>query len=514
MKSLLPLLGVIMPLMILAAPSLLMADGPTTVSPEHLETNVNLPVEFIWNFYPQAVIFYQIQVDDDILFQSINIDETTASGLDTTYSTYSLNYGTQYFWRVRAYCLGGGGYYYSNWSTVCLFTVRSVVPQLVSPDNDAVDVLPPYTLEWLPIGGVISYQLQVDDNFTFSNPEIEVQLTPDVAQYEPDLDEDTRYFWRMRTLYYVDIYPTWSAWCADRNFTTAVTVPQQISPVDGTEHLCFPINLSWNEVKNASEYQYVCQDTAVGNSTGNTTSSTSVKIDEAWLDPFTAYKWYVKAKIDGQWYEYSPGWLFTTGPHHPPEPTLLSPSDGESDIELPFELDWEDEDDVVWYWVMVDDNDDFTSPEIDEKIHDSYLEVSGLDDETEYFWRVRVQNTCYWGDWCSNCCFITASLTGVWDAGSDILPEKLALGQNYPNPFNQRTVIEFALPENRLVVLEIYDVLGRKVRTLLSEYLDAGYKAVDWDGCDDRGMPVASGIYFYSIKSRDFSDSKKMILLK
>lgn len=90
----------------------------------------------------------------------------------------------------------------------------------------------------------------------------------------------------------------------------------------------------------------------------------------------------------------------------------------------------------------------------------------------------------------------------------------LSLSQNYPNPFNQFTTIEFNLLKSGFVSLKIYDILGRKVRTLVSEHLSLGYKSVLWDGKNDSGKDVASGIYFYQLKVGNFSEAKKLVLLK
>ncbi|MCJ7783830.1 MAG: FG-GAP-like repeat-containing protein, partial [Desulfobacterales bacterium] len=89
-----------------------------------------------------------------------------------------------------------------------------------------------------------------------------------------------------------------------------------------------------------------------------------------------------------------------------------------------------------------------------------------------------------------------------------------SLDQNYPNPFNQATKIEFTLQHPSLVNLNIYDVLGRKVRTLIFKDLSSGYKSVLWDGKDNSGNDVASGVYFYQLKVKDFSQTKKMVLIK
>ena len=93
-------------------------------------------------------------------------------------------------------------------------------------------------------------------------------------------------------------------------------------------------------------------------------------------------------------------------------------------------------------------------------------------------------------------------------------PSEFALSQNYPNPFNPTTKIEFTLAKSGFVTLQIYDILGRKVRTLVSEHLSSGYKSVLWDGKNDDEKDVASGVYFYQLKVGDLSQPKKMLLLK
>ena len=102
----------------------------------------------------------------------------------------------------------------------------------------------------------------------------------------------------------------------------------------------------------------------------------------------------------------------------------------------------------------------------------------------------------------------------VMEVNGPNLPQQYSLGQNVPNPFNPSTSIEFAIPRSGDVKIEVFNILGQKVRTLVDEYLKVGYKRVDWDGTDQSGNSVASGVYLYRMSSKDFSDSKKMLLLK
>ena len=94
-------------------------------------------------------------------------------------------------------------------------------------------------------------------------------------------------------------------------------------------------------------------------------------------------------------------------------------------------------------------------------------------------------------------------------------PTEFALLQNFPNPFNPETTIGYELAESADVTLQIYNVVGQVVRTLIAaEPQSVGRYQVRWDGMDDRGMPVSSGIYFYQISAGKFQDVRKLMLLK
>lgn len=102
---------------------------------------------------------------------------------------------------------------------------------------------------------------------------------------------------------------------------------------------------------------------------------------------------------------------------------------------------------------------------------------------------------------------------------SDILPVENALAQNYPNPFNPETWIPYQLAQDADVVIKIYNIFGRLIRTLKLEHKTAGYyfskdSAAYWDGKNDAGEPVGSGTYFYSLEAEDFTATKKLVILK
>lgn len=108
---------------------------------------------------------------------------------------------------------------------------------------------------------------------------------------------------------------------------------------------------------------------------------------------------------------------------------------------------------------------------------------------------------------------VGALVTGI--NGNTGLPEAFAVKPNYPNPFNPSTRIEFQLPEAATVSLDIYNMLGQKVRSLVnSQSLSAGYHIAEWDGRNSEGNWVGSGIYIYRISAGKFMQTRKMILMK
>jgi len=99
----------------------------------------------------------------------------------------------------------------------------------------------------------------------------------------------------------------------------------------------------------------------------------------------------------------------------------------------------------------------------------------------------------------------------------DQIPAKFVLMQNYPNPVIQGTSIPYELPESQIVSIKIFNVKGQLIRTMEEGYKAAGHyvslnRATFWDGKDDNGLPVASGVYFYYLKAGKLEDLKKLVV--
>jgi hypothetical protein len=143
----------------------------------------------------------------------------------------------------------------------------------------------------------------------------------------------------------------------------------------------------------------------------------------------------------------------------------------------------------------------------------SFVQVNSLS-AGNYYWKVRSKDSV--GNVSSYSGigqFSVNSVTAV-DNKKNEVPKEFAVSQNYPNPFNPSTVINYALPKTSLVSIKIYDVLGQEVKTLMNFERQAGNYSAQWNGDNNLGQHVSTGIYIYRVTAGQYVKSMKMILLK
>jgi hypothetical protein len=226
------------------------------------------------------------------------------------------------------------------------------------------------------------------------------------------------------------------------------------------------------------------------------------------------YYWHVRGETKdpcGLWGEWSDTWSFKVGcPELAINPSSLSPADGSSGP-ITVTFDWAAVLNAAGYAFQIDTaNAIFNHLWCVEVVFESQV-TKTIPLVDSIYWRVKAlgPGACSDGPWTS-----PYTYTDVEEVDSPELPTNYTLSQNYPNPFNPTTKIEFTLAKSGFVSLNIYDILGRRVRTLVSEHLPSGYRSVLWDGKNDSGKDVASGIYFYQLKVGDYAATKKLVLLK
>ena len=151
---------------------------------------------------------------------------------------------------------------------------------------------------------------------------------------------------------------------------------------------------------------------------------------------------------------------------------------------------------------------DFTDYESVNTIDTAYTDMEYELNQT-YFYRIAaVDHAGNVGDYSET---VEAAVLSI---DVDQIPEVFALHQNYPNLFNPTTQISYDLPEDALVNVTIYDIMGRSIRSLLNGSQTAGYRSIIWDATNNLGEPVSAGMYVYTIQTGEFRQTKKMVLLK
>lgn len=109
---------------------------------------------------------------------------------------------------------------------------------------------------------------------------------------------------------------------------------------------------------------------------------------------------------------------------------------------------------------------------------------------------------------------LTAPTEGEVYPSLPLIPEQFILHQNFPNPFNASTILRYELAEETHIKLDIYNLLGQKIKTLIDDVQPVGLHEIPWEGLNEDGVKASSGIYFYRLKTSNFVDIKKMSLLR
>jgi hypothetical protein len=171
-------------------------------------------------------------------------------------------------------------------------------------------------------------------------------------------------------------------------------------------------------------------------------------------------------------------------------------------------LNWETVEGAESYMLEVNTDSTFNGTAIfNDYVEDNSYQLSELAENTGYYWRVTAENNqSNFSDVSTIFSFTTIDPTSVEE---ELIPKEYELSQNFPNPFNPSTIIKFGLPENQHVKLVVYDLLGRKVSTLIDKSLTAGFHRHELIADN-----LSSGVYIYRIIAGDFVDSKKFIILK
>lgn len=291
-------------------------------------------------------------------------------------------------------------------------------------------------------------------------------------------------------------------------------IPELIEPVNGVNAFTPDTVLVWTPVDEAVLYflevasdsnftNIVYKDSVAASSDNILYKYNDVELGEK------EFWWRVRANNGAKFGEYSETRSFTTSIA---PPVLISPADSTTNVVLNPLLQWEAAEGAVSYKLqMVRNFANFADARL--LVNESGLTVTewqleGLDPNIRYYWRVSSQTPDYDSPYSNVSMFTTEEVSDVEETE---LPTIFSLSQNYPNPFNPTTTIKFSIPAEThgRTTLQVFDILGREVKTLVNKNFSSGNYEVNFDASN-----LPSGIYYYRLEAGDYSESRKMILLK
>jgi len=190
----------------------------------------------------------------------------------------------------------------------------------------------------------------------------------------------------------------------------------------------------------------------------------------------------------------------------PIQPVLLSPIDSVN-VFRNATLKWRKSLRAESYQVQVSKYNNFIRIEIDTLVQDTLINLKPLEENSTYYWRVKAINSFGESEFTAAVKFTTGDK--ILSIDDNFIKTEFHLYQNYPNPFNSSTVIRYSIDENVNVSLTIYDLLGRKIKTLVNEQKTPGTYSIIFDSLD-----LASGVYFYQLKAGYKISIRKLIIQK
>jgi hypothetical protein len=412
------------------------------------------------------------------------------------------------------------------------FLATPTPPLLLAPDSGSFTADNTPVFDWTDVPDMSLYRLQVDDDNTFSSPEID-DATLSSSTHTPGAPlADTLYYWHVSS----GNGFAWSDWSATWIFTIdshVPNIPLLISPSDSSILSDDTPTFTWSKVakvvlsepdiehktptdavaEKATEITYNLKITLDGDSTVYQTSDTTFTLVTSLQD--STFVWQVQAEDEAANRSgYSPPYVLIIDT----EPPEISNTTVWQDTSLmgPFAVYSTITDGrgvagaELWYRTSVDTNWTYLSMDSTGLPTDNYMAEIPLQTEnnTTISYYVHAEDVAVTPnestDPESGADSSYSFVAGVTGIAEDPLgtPEILFISQNYPNPFTGATQIRFGLPANSWVDISIYSLSGQNVATLVNEEKAAGYSTVVWDGRDDCGRTVSSGVYFLRFSAR------------
>lgn len=450
-----------------------------------------------------------------------SITGTTIS--DTVFVLSGIAYGTTYSARVRAVYTAGDTA--SAWSPTVSFTTAPAlpapppIPRLQSPLNGATNVSTRTAFSCSSATGVDSTRLQILINSTVIK---DTTIKGGDTIIVNGLPTNTTVNWREKHINSVgqsDWSATWSFRTA--SVTTVLPIPVIVIPLQGDTIKSNITKILYQRISGISVQIQVSFATGQSPIIDSVIpSGDTLFCGLMWDSLYSVRARNVNGLEMSNWSAPTTFWSFLS---HQTQTTLTTPilvGPSQDAVGLSpgaTTLQWRISDQGVSqdsFDVEISETSLFSRAVVYRKtVGELQVIVSGLSGTTTYYWHVKRKNHSGVSEWSAVWNFRTVIVTGIHDKNEQT-PTEFALEQNYPNPFNPTTTIEVAIPKAADVEINIYNILGQKVRALLREAKAPGFYSVQWDGRNDFGQVVSTGVYVYRLRAGSFIQTKKMMFVK
>jgi len=404
-------------------------------------------------------------------------------------------------------------------------------PELAAPEDGASDVSVSPTLRWHSTARADSYQLQVSTVSDFSTTVYDQSGITDTLQQIDPLTMGTTYYWHVNATNGTGT----SAYSTTWEFTTSNNPPVAINDtLSIDEDTVTEIHVLQNDSDlDGDPLHIVSVDTAgtlgdVAINTGDTTITYTPQLNYTGVDTFL----YSISDGHGSTDQALVRILINPVNDPPSSFSLLSPPDSSEifitndNLDQTISFQWEEAQDIdsdqVTYKFQVSSGNlsiiafaDTGATTVTMTYQDllDALNAGGVEQITGD-WTILAtdgQDTTAASNGPRN---LTIDATTVEITDETNLPQQFTLEQNYPNPFNPTTTIRYAIPKPAQVSIAVYNILGKRIATLLNKHQSAGRYSVVWNGRNEQGRKVSTGIYFYRIEANNYSAMKKMVIAK
>lgn len=426
-----------------------------------------------------------------------------------------LNAGSSYKWQVRS----SNGINKSAWSNVASFviqatpTIAPVIPIPSWPIGNATVYTAQTNLYWYlgTAGTGLTYEVEIRDGALTGAANI-LNITQLFTQ-ALQLESGKTYTWAVRS----KLGTLVSAWSLPQSFTTISTIPVATVPIlswpiGGTTVYTSTQQLSWYVNSASAGLKYDLKYSTNSDMSAATTITNIVNSQYVLtgLTAGTSYYWQVRSSDGTVHSAFSNIESFVTNAGNlPVMPITGNPINGVQLISNAPVLSWfiPTSGSIESYEVQYSDNPDMNTA-VTNNCNSTSTVINGLTPNKTYYWRVRSVNADgNYSTYSNIASFVSNSVTSAENEINII--NSLELSQNYPNPFNPTTTINFSIKESGIYSLEIYNMLGQKIETLVKEHLTTGNYNVNFNA-----QNLSSGIYFYKLNGANVNLVKKMTLIK